>query len=414
MWPRSLQWANQTPSEAIDMARLWQRVASVVLGVLTSAGSALAASRAGAISHYAPLGTRRAGISSVDADTPLYLQHAGGGLVGAERNADPLAHASHSSHASHASHVSHASHASGTTPQHYSAVTAPQHYSAVTAPPVSSNRAPRAENSYVTTAAGTPAPLTLRFSDADQDSLKYQIVRPPSHGTVTGTVSNALTYTPERGFYGSDSFTFKVNDGAADSNVATVYITVARVNHAPIALPQRAAVLKDLPKLLTLNAVDPDDDKLTYEVLRKPEHGTLSGTAPAVLYTPEPGHLGADSVWFRVSDGVEHSAAAVVSIVVREKNDAPSAPDQQVTVPPDVMSPIVLAATDPDGDELRYYIVDSPAHGKVDAKGGAVTYTPNRGFVGSDRFTYVANDTFVDSKLATVQITVASRSQTGQ
>lgn len=50
----------------------------------------------------------------------------------------------------------------------------------------------------------------------------------PAYGTLSGAAPS-LSYTPDAGFYGADSFTFKANDGAADSNIATVSITVRAV-----------------------------------------------------------------------------------------------------------------------------------------------------------------------------------------
>ena len=44
-----------------------------------------------------------------------------------------------------------------------------------------------------------------------------------------------LTYTPAANFTGSDSFTFKVNDGTVDSTTATITINVTNVNDAPVA-----------------------------------------------------------------------------------------------------------------------------------------------------------------------------------
>src|SRR5262249_7389348 len=55
--------------------------------------------------------------------------------------------------------------------------------------------------------------------------LAYSIVGEPQHGALSGTAPN-LTYTPANNFNGVDSFTFKVNDGQADSNIATVTISV--------------------------------------------------------------------------------------------------------------------------------------------------------------------------------------------
>ena len=59
----------------------------------------------------------------------------------------------------------------------------------------------------------------------------------PAHGTLTvfNTATGAFTYTPNRNYNGPDSFTFKANDGAVDSNTATVRITVDPVNDAPVA-----------------------------------------------------------------------------------------------------------------------------------------------------------------------------------
>jgi len=45
----------------------------------------------------------------------------------------------------------------------------------------------------------------------------------------------SFSYTPNALFSGTDSFTFKANDGLADSNAGTVTITVNHVNHAPTA-----------------------------------------------------------------------------------------------------------------------------------------------------------------------------------
>jgi hypothetical protein len=72
----------------------------------------------------------------------------------------------------------------------------------------------------------TPKAITLLATDVDGDPLTYQIAAQPAHGTLSGTPPN-VTYTPAAGYSGSDSFTFKANDGRVDSNIATVSITFA-------------------------------------------------------------------------------------------------------------------------------------------------------------------------------------------
>jgi hypothetical protein len=61
----------------------------------------------------------------------------------------------------------------------------------------------------------------------DGDALTYSLVDGPQHGTLTGSGANR-TYIPDTDYAGLDSFTFKANDGTADSNIATVTITVTR------------------------------------------------------------------------------------------------------------------------------------------------------------------------------------------
>jgi len=85
-------------------------------------------------------------------------------------------------------------------------------------PPVSNNQS-------VAVIKNTAKAITLTAIDPNNDPLTYSIVTPPAHGTLTGTAPN-LTYNPDAGYLGPDSFTFKTNDGTFDSNIATVSITV--------------------------------------------------------------------------------------------------------------------------------------------------------------------------------------------
>ena len=83
---------------------------------------------------------------------------------------------------------------------------------------------------HVTTKTNTVVDITLEGSDPDKsDSLTAAIVKKPSHGTLSyiNQVTGIVTYTPNQHFTGYDSFSFKVNNGRADSkNNATVNIRV--------------------------------------------------------------------------------------------------------------------------------------------------------------------------------------------
>jgi VCBS repeat-containing protein len=70
-------------------------------------------------------------------------------------------------------------------------------------------------------------------TDVDNTSLTAKLIGGPGRGTLALNEDGSFTYKPEAGFSGKDSFTYKANDGTADSNTATVTITVKASNAAP-------------------------------------------------------------------------------------------------------------------------------------------------------------------------------------
>ncbi len=84
-----------------------------------------------------------------------------------------------------------------------------------------------------------------------------------SHGTLTLNADGSFSYAPAPDFFGVDSFTYVANDGAVDSNVATVTITVDSINDAPVAVDDAYSMDEDtllevaVPGVLG-NDVDPD------------------------------------------------------------------------------------------------------------------------------------------------------------
>jgi hypothetical protein len=247
--------------------------------------------------------------------------------------------------------------------------------------------------------------ITLSGTHSKGAALSYVILTQPTRGTLSGTAPN-LTYTPIAGQSGADSFTYKTNDGAYDSNTATVSITINPVNSAPIAASQSVSTDEDTAVAVTLAANDADGDSLIYTIVNGPSMGTLSGTAPQLTYTPLANVNGNDSFTFRVGDGTANSNTATVSITVRATNDTPLAQSQEVIALEDKSVGISLYATDKDADSLSYRIVGAPAKGRLSGTAPNLTYTPDRDLNGSDSFTFVANDGTTDSGLATVLIAI--------
>ncbi len=97
------------------------------------------------------------------------------------------------------------------------------------------NDAPVADPQSVRTPTSTAVDITLHGSDIEGDNLTYQVVVYPGHGTLYG-VAPSLTYLPEPGYAGGDSFSFIVNDGKLDSAEAIVEIRIGFLVYAPIIL----------------------------------------------------------------------------------------------------------------------------------------------------------------------------------
>ena len=93
----------------------------------------------------------------------------------------------------------------------------------VTVTPV--NDSPVASAQSVTTIEDISIEITLSGSDIDGDSLTYEIVTNPINGSVT-VADNKATYIPSSGYFGEDTFTYKINDGTVDSSTKTVTISV--------------------------------------------------------------------------------------------------------------------------------------------------------------------------------------------
>lgn len=175
------------------------------------------------------------------------------------------------------------------------------------------NVAPIANSDSIVTAQNTPIPIMLSGSDKEGSTLTYTILTRPNHGALTGKVPN-LIYTPSAHFSGSDEFTFSVNDGALDSIVAPISITITPINTAPLAVTKSITTPAGTPTSITLTGSDAEGDALLFSIIRGPTHGTLFGTAPNLTYIPNLGYTGSDQFTYHSNDGSLNSDVASILI----------------------------------------------------------------------------------------------------
>ena len=82
-------------------------------------------------------------------------------------------------------------------------------------------------------------------TDAENSSLTAVLVSTTTHGALTLNANGSFTYAPAANYNGSDSFTYKANDGTGDSSQTTVTIAVTAVNDPPVASNDAAATNED-------------------------------------------------------------------------------------------------------------------------------------------------------------------------
>lgn len=240
--------------------------------------------------------------------------------------------------------------------------------------------------------------------DADGDAITPSLVDGPANGILVFNADGSFTYTPNADFNGVDSFTYKVNDGTGDSEIALVSITVNPDNDDPVAVDDGYVTDEDVALVIPAAGVlandsDVDGDTLTVTVVTGPTNGSLTlNENGSFTYTPDLNYNGADSFTYQVDDGNGGTAQAVASINVVADNDAPVAVDDVYETDEDVVLNIAAAGvlandSDIDGGALTVTVVTGPTNGNLVLNAdGSFTYTPNLDYIGPDSFTYEVSD----------------------
>jgi VCBS repeat-containing protein len=262
--------------------------------------------------------------------------------------------------------------------------------------------------------------LTNDYDLDTGDMLRATLQSDPVSGTLLSFATDgSFQYLPAANFSGSDSFTYRVYDGAAYSADIVVTLTVQPTNDAPVAVndaytiaSNRTLTVDTVNGLLT-NDSDLDGDNLQSIRTGDTAHGTLTMQADgSFTYTPEADFTGTDSFTYQATDSKEASPDATVVISVGTNQPPTAAPDffavdEDTTLNLSAAHSILFNDTDPDGDALQAEPQSNPLYGTLSlAPDGALIYTPGQDFHGIDSFTYRAFDGIDYSDDATAIITV--------
>ena len=271
----------------------------------------------------------------------------------------------------------------------------------------------------------------LEYIDTELVSAVFEISQAPAHGTLTlngvpvgvGSTfsqtdidSGSLVYAHDGSENFADGFTFNVTDGF---NVVTGQIfdlAIDPANDAPVAVGENFVVdednlLSSINELL-LNDTDVDSQLLTVSLVTGPVNSSSFELLPdgSFTYQPAANFNGIDQFVYRVSDDAGASATAVVSITVNPVNDIPSAvaDEYQVIFGQTLESDVSVLNNDSDVENaLVAVLIDDATNGTLSLTAqGDFVYVPNPGFIGTDTFSYVANDGTSNGAVTTVNVEV--------
>lgn len=263
-----------------------------------------------------------------------------------------------------------------------------------------------------------PADKGVLANDVDPDlpanPLSAELVTSVSNGTLDFNSDGSFEYTPNENYLGTDSFTYRVSDSIAWSNVATVTIIVHEQNDPPVAVADEYTTDEDT--LLTVAAADGllandsdvDGDVLTVVLVTPPASGVLDLELDgSFTYDPALNFNGVVTFTYVADDGIEQSAETTVTITVLAVDDATTALSQSVTTDEDTQVDITLGIIEVDGDPITWTVGD-PLFGTLSGAAPDLKYTPHENYNGPDSFTFSVHDGVSESNTATVSITVNS------
>ncbi|MBE7499678.1 MAG: tandem-95 repeat protein [Verrucomicrobiales bacterium] len=249
----------------------------------------------------------------------------------------------------------------------------------------------------------TQAILPLETGTLEAASTTLLVRIPPAHGSMTGDYPE-ITYVPRPDFHGEENWEVVMYDARAQVVRATLRVVVTPVNDRPRAEGASLELSPNTSVSVLLRGSDVDGDALVYQVVRPPAHGLLSGDPPNLIYTPNPGFEGEDSLTFTVQDGALESAAALVRFVVADQ--PPVAWDDFVVTTMATPVAIRLSAHDAEDPSLAFVVTEAPSGGRLEGQPPELTYVPNPTFEGEDGFTFSARDSRGQTAFARVWIAV--------
>lgn len=267
------------------------------------------------------------------------------------------------------------------------------------------NRPPNAVNDHATTLANTSVTISVLENDSDPDADALTIVNavPTANGSVDVNGS-AITYTPRKDYFGTDSFTYTISDGKNHTATATV---IVKITSGPVALDDSASTMLERSVTLSVleNDIDPDGDTISIVSAESTANGSTQVHGTNITYTPNDNFYGTDTFTYFIQDSQKNKASANVTIRVFAP---PIAGDDSASTQKNAAVSILVLQNDrdPDGESLSIVSATAPSSGTAKIAGSKIVYTPNNDYFGNDSFSYTIADGQNNKDIAVVRVFV--------
>jgi gliding motility-associated-like protein len=263
------------------------------------------------------------------------------------------------------------------------------------------NDAPIAVDDAVTTPEETPIIISVLANDTDAEGNidpTPAVINGPSNGVITVNTDGTITYTPNAGFNGLDTFTYVICDSGLPvlCDTAIVIVTVNPVNDPPVAVDDNITTPEDNPVIINVlaNDTDPEGNIVpTPAIIDGPDNGTATVNADGTItYTPNSNYTGTDTfVYVICDDGIPSLCdTAVVVVTITPVADPPVLTPGPVTTAEDsTVTACFPFVTDNGLDSVSVNITCGPSNGTIgtiytDNGSVCITYTPNLNYNGPD------------------------------
>nr|WP_223192106.1 Ig-like domain-containing protein [Pseudoalteromonas piscicida] len=293
--------------------------------------------------------------------------------------------------------------------------------------------APTAANDTLTTLEDASNSVNVLVNDSDPENnmvaSSVTIKTQPTKGQVSVT-NGIVTFTPTANANGADSFTYTVKDSTqAESNEATVSITITPVNDLPVAANFTPNIDEDTPTsalAIRASATDVEDTNPTGTIAleSQPSKGqaAIDLNNGTITYTPNANETGSDSFTYSILDSEGgKSNIATISVNIGAVNDRPVAGNDTVTTNEDTATTLAILANDSDVEDQGFDGSDIVLEDKGDGAGnydlatvtvgsdGVLAITPKQDQNGTLTFTYTIEDSEgLRSDPATVTVNITA------